>query len=85
MFGDLKTWGWILTFVGIGELIVAYGVWTSTRGRWGGILFAGANIIVEFIAISGDPVLSVLTFFIDVIIIWGLLMYGGRDRYSLAG
>ncbi len=86
VFGDIKTWGWILTVVGIGQLITAYGVWTSTEwGRWLGILFAGANMIVEFIAISGHPVLSILTFFIDVIIIWGLLMYGGRDRYSLAG
>ena len=86
VFGDLKTWGWVLTILGIAQLIVAYGVWTATEwGRWLGIVLAGANMIVEFIAIGSHPVLSILVFFIDVIILWGLLTYGGRDRYSLAG
>jgi hypothetical protein len=31
------------------------------------------------------PLISVLAFFVDVIVIWGLLMYGGSDRRSLRG
>ena len=42
-------------------------------------------MLVQFLAIASHPFLSIMIFFVDVIIIWGLLTYGGKDRYSLAG
>jgi hypothetical protein len=86
IFGNLNTWGWILTIVGVVQLITAVGVFISSEwGRWLGILAAGANMIVQFIFIADHPGLSIMIFFVDVIIIFGLLTYGGRDRDSLAG
>ena len=75
-----------MTIVGCLQMGIAYGVFSGYEwGRWGGILAAGASMLVEFLSISSHPVLSVMVFFVNVIIIWGLLMYGGHDRYSLAG
>jgi hypothetical protein len=83
---DLKTWGWVLTILGGAQMAIAYGVIAETEwGRWGGILVAGLNMLGQFLAIASHPAVSVLIFFVDVIIIFGLLTYGGRDRRSLAG
>ena len=86
VFGNLNTWGWVLTVVGVAQIVISYGVFTLTEwGRWLGIIAAGLNMLVEFVATSSHPFLSIMIFFIDVIIVWGLLTYGGKDRYSLAG
>ena len=86
VFGNLNTWGWVLTVVGVAQIVISYGVFTLTEwGRWLGIIAAGLNMLVQFVAISSHPFLSIMIFFIDVIIIWGLLTYGGKDRYALAG
>jgi magnesium-transporting ATPase (P-type) len=86
VIADLKTWGWIMTIVAVAQIAVSYGIFTEREwGRWGGIGVAGINMIVEFLAVSSHPVLAIMLFFVDVIVIWGLIMYGGRDRYNLAG
>jgi len=85
VLANLHTWGWILLFVGIAQIIVAVGIWRGTEwGRWLGILFASINIIVQFLILPANPVWAVMVFLLDVIIVFGLLTYGGRDRRSLA-
>ena len=85
VLANLHTWGWILLFVGIAQIIVAVGIWRGTEwGRWLGILFASINIIVQFLILPANPVWAVMVFLLDVIIVFGLLTYGGRDRHSLA-
>ena len=86
VFGNLNTWGWAMTIVGALQLITSYGVFTFAEwARWLGITFAGLNMVIQFLSIGSYPFLAIMVFFIDIIIIWGLLVYGGRDRYSLAG
>ena len=86
VFGNLNTWGWVLTIGGALQIITSYGVFTFAEwARWAGITFAGLNMLVQFLAIASHPFLSIMLFFVDVIIIWGLLTYGGKDRHSLAG
>ena len=85
VLGDLKTWGWILIVAGTVQFVVAFGVWAATEwGRWLGVIAAGLNMIVQFFALPAFPARSILMFFVDVIVIYGLLTYGGRDRHSLA-
>ena len=39
LFGDLKTWGWIVMFLGIGQLLAAFGVFANSRGAaWLGVM-----------------------------------------------
>jgi uncharacterized membrane protein (DUF2068 family) len=86
VIGSLNLWGWCLTVLGAVQLCVAVGIWRATEwGRWLGILSAAANIIIQFLVMQAHPVWAVLVLMVDVIIIFGLLTYGGRDRHSLAG
>jgi hypothetical protein len=85
VIGNLNLWGWFLIVIGAVQVVVAIGVWrTSETARWLGIGFAACNIIVQFFVLPAYPVWAIMVFFVDVIIIFGLLNYGGRDRHSLA-
>lgn len=86
VLANLNFWGWVLTILGAAQLVTAGGVFAAKEwARWLGILFAAANMIANFLAIASYPVLTMILFFVDVIIIWGLFNYGGRDRHNLAG
>ena len=42
VISGLNTWGWILIFTGIGQGLVALGVWAQVRGvRWIGVAIYG--------------------------------------------
>jgi hypothetical protein len=85
VIGDLKTWGWLRVATGVAQIVVALGIWAATEwGRWLGVLVAGINVIVQFLALPSAPGQAIIMFFVDVIVIYGLLTYGGRDRESLA-
>jgi uncharacterized membrane protein HdeD (DUF308 family) len=86
VLADLQTWGWVLLIVGVVQLVAAFGVWQKTEwGRWLGIVCAAGNAAVQFLVLPAHPVWAIMVFFVDIIIVFGLLTYGGRDRYSLAG
>jgi cytochrome c oxidase subunit IV len=86
IFANLNTWGWLLLIIGVAQLVTAFGVFTSAEwARWLGIGFASANLIIQFFVMPAHPVWAVMVLMIDVIIIFGLATYGGRDRYSLDG
>jgi hypothetical protein len=86
VLGNLNTWGWCLIVLGAVQLVVAVGIWrASEAARWLGVAFAAANMIVQFFVLPAHPAWALMVFFVDVIVIFGLLTYGGRDRWSLAG
>jgi hypothetical protein len=86
VFADLKTYGWILTVLGVLQLGTSFLVFrNSDLGRWAGIGFAGANMLTLFFFLPAYPIWAITLFFIDMIVIWGLIMYGGSDRRSLRG
>jgi hypothetical protein len=85
VLADLKTWGWFLTVFGAIQVVTAIGIFRDFEtARWLGVGFAAANMIVQFLALPAQPVWAIMVFFVDVIIIFGLLTYGGRNRYNLA-
>jgi hypothetical protein len=86
VFGNLHLWGWLLIVVGVAQVGTSIGIWrTAEWARWLGILFAIANGCVQFLVMPAHPFWAIMIFMIDVIIAYGLITYGGRDRYSLAG
>jgi hypothetical protein len=81
VFGDLKTYGWVLLFVGAVQLVGAFGIFARTAwGRWIGILTAGANMIVQLLLLPAQPLFALAIFAIDVLIIYGLVAYAHRSR-----
>jgi hypothetical protein len=85
VIGDLKTWGWLRIVGGVALLIVAFGVFANTEwGRWLGVLASALNLLIQFLAFPAQPALSLTLFFVNVIVLYGLLTYGGADRRSLS-
>jgi len=80
VFSDLNTWGWILLIVGVIQFVAAFGIWASTEwGRWVGVASAGINAIVQMLFIPAYPWLSLALFATDLLVIYGLIAYGGRQ------
>jgi hypothetical protein len=79
VFADLKTWGWVLLLLGAIQFVAAFGIWTGSElARWIGILSAGGNAVAQLLALPGYPFLSLALFTVDILIIYGLVAYGGH-------
>jgi hypothetical protein len=78
-FGDLNTWGWIILVIGILQLFAAFSIWSGGEyGRWIGVLSATANALAQLFFISAFPLWSLAIFSLDLLVIYGLVVYGGR-------
>ena len=81
MITNLKTWGWIVLIVGIVQLIASVSIWSRGEfGRWIGIIGASLNMILMLLWLPGAPFLSLAIFGIDILVVYGLLAYGGRQH-----
>ena len=80
VFSDLNTWGWILLVIGVIQFVAAFGIWAGTEwGRWVGVVSAGANAIAQMLFLPGSPFLSLALFATDLLVIYGLVAYGGHQ------
>lgn len=79
VFGDLNTWGWIVLCIGALQIAAAFSIFAGTEwGRWVGIGTAGVNALAQLFFLPSYPFLSLALFAVDILIIYGLLAYGGR-------
>jgi hypothetical protein len=78
-FGDLNTWGWVMLLTGSVQVIAALGIWARNQfARWLGIGFAALNSLAQLLLMPAFPLWSLALFGVDVLIIYGLVAYGGR-------
>lgn len=79
VFSDLKTWGWIVFGLGVAAVVSGFAV-ASGRGwaRWLGIGVAGLNAVAQLMFAQAYPLWSLMIMAIDVMVIYGLTVYGGR-------
>ena len=81
IISDLSTWGWIVLIIGILQVIAAFSIWAGNAyGRWIGIITASAGAIGALLSIPGYPLWSIAVFGIDILVIYGLVAYGGQPR-----
>jgi len=79
IFHDLKTWGWIMLFVGILQILAGFGVFARNQAaRWFGVAVAGLNLVAALTSINAYPFWGLTVVLIDVLVIYGLTAYGGR-------
>ena len=80
VFGDVRTWGWILLIVGVLQLLAAFAVFSgSGMARWFGVGVAALNGIAQLMFMPAYPWWAMAVFAIDVLIIYALVAYGGVD------
>jgi hypothetical protein len=80
VFSDLRTWGWITLILGVVVLFAAGSVARGGQfGRWFGIAAAALNSIGQLLFVPAYPWWSVSAFAVDMLIIYALTVYGGRQ------
>ena len=85
VFGNLQTWGWFLVVVGVAQLFAAFAIWRGASwGRWFGVACATVNAILQMLWIPSYPILSFVLLALDIMVIYGLLAYGGRRKAARA-
>jgi hypothetical protein len=79
-FDSLNTWGWFLLIVGVLQLIAAFSVWNrGTYGQLFGIATASLNAMILLFTVNAYPFAAFMLFLVDILVIYGLAVYGGRS------
>jgi hypothetical protein len=80
VFSNLNTWGWIILVLGVFQLIAAFSLFGGSEiARWFGVSIAGVNAIGQLYYVPAYPIWSLMLFAVDILIIYGLVAYAGRQ------
>jgi hypothetical protein len=78
--GSLNTWGWVVLIIGVIEWGLGIGVFVKNQfARWVGVGILALNMIAQLLMIPAYPFWSLSIFAIDILAIFGLVVYGGRS------
>ena len=81
IFDNLSTWGWFLLIVGVLQIAAAISIWNGgTYGQVIGILAAGLNALILLFTVNAFPFAAFMLFIVDLLVIYGLVAYGGGGR-----
>lgn len=84
LFGNLTFWGWVWLIVGIVELCAGLGVLMNVQwARWFGIVMASISAIIAFFHVWSQPAWALLIIGLDVLVLYGLAVYGGREGQAI--
>jgi hypothetical protein len=79
LFADLQTWGWFIWIVGVAQGLTGVAVLFKIQfARWLGVAFAFVNGLIQLLVIQAYPFWSLALFSLDILVIYGLVVYGGR-------
>jgi hypothetical protein len=85
LFANLDAWGWFFLIWGIIQVLAGFAVLGGAS--WGalvGIVTAFLNIIAQFAWAQTYPVWAIAAIVADVLVIYGLLVYGfGRSSEAI--
>lgn len=77
VFGDLNSWGWTMLILGIIAFLVGVALLANqTWAAYVGIVLAMLNAIGQLLNLPAFPFWSIIIIAIDVMIIYGLTLYG---------
>ena len=85
LFANLDAWGWFFLLWGILQIIAGFAI--INGAAWGaivGIVTAFFNAIAQLSWVAVNPWWALIAIGIDVLVIYGLLVYGGRGREEYA-
>ena len=81
VFSDLNTWGWVIMITGGVQVLAALGIWAHNQfARWLGVGFVSLNALAQLLMMPAFPLWSLSIFAVDILILYGLIAYGGRDE-----
>jgi hypothetical protein len=81
VLGGLETFGWLMVVLGVAQFFAALGILAFTGwGPWVGVAVTAANAIVQLLVMPAAPLVMLTIFSVDVLVVYGLITYGGRWR-----
>ena len=81
LFDNLSTWGWVGLLIGLVQLFAAFSIWSRNPfGRVIGVASASISAIVILMFANAFPFVAFGIFIIDLLVIYGLVAYGGRPE-----
>ncbi|HEY7196952.1 MAG TPA: hypothetical protein VH306_07185 [Gaiellaceae bacterium] len=81
LFANLDAWGWFFLIWGIIQILAGFAVFAgSAFGAIVGIVTAFFNIIAQLAWAQTYPVWAIAAIVADVLVIYGLVVYGGRGE-----
>jgi hypothetical protein len=84
VFSDLRTWGWIITGLGVAGVVSGLAVLSGSEwARWLGVTVAGLGALGQLLFAQAYPLWSLMIMAVDFLVIYGLIAYAGRQ--SAAG
>jgi len=76
---DPAAWGWLWLAVGTLLILAGFAVVSGAQwARWVGVIAAAAAAVVGYMWIFVQPIWGVVNVALAVIVIYALVMYGGR-------
>jgi hypothetical protein len=79
IFGDLKTWGWIVLCLGALQLLSGVGLYSRNQiARWGGVAILSLDALAQLLMMPSYPFWALVIIAIDVVALYGIIAYGGR-------
>jgi hypothetical protein len=79
VFGDLRTWGWIVLAVGVVEILASLAVLGRAQwARWFGIVVASLGALAQFAFMQSYPFWSLTILTLCILTVYGLAAHGGR-------
>lgn len=80
LFANLTFWGWFYLILGIIGTCAGFAILAKQQwARWFGVTWAGINMIFMFMVIWANPWGALAIIALDVLIIYGLVSYGGSE------
>jgi hypothetical protein len=80
LFCDLSSWGWVIWLIGVAQGLTGVGVLVKNQfARWLGVAFACANQLAQMLMIQAFPLWSLAFIALDLLLVYGLIVYGGRS------
>ena len=77
LFGDTSMWGWLAVFMGAGQILLAFGIFSgSILAQILAVVWASLNACLHLFAIGAYPAWSIIIMALDGLVIYGLIMYG---------
>jgi hypothetical protein len=84
LFGDLSSWGWVIWIIGVAQGLTGVGVLLKNQSaRWLGVAFAFFNALAQMLMIQAYPFWSLALLSLDILVMYGLVVYGGRTYRSV--
>jgi hypothetical protein len=83
VWGTLRWWGWATLILGALQVLASGGIITGSQvARWFGVAVVGVSAIEQMFFIYAHPFWSLIIIAVDVVALYALCAYGGRENLA---